>query len=80
MFLGPDTYRFADLIAAEIGRAPVNRLLDLGAGAGVGGILAARYAPGATVFLSDVNPLALELAGASACRPVGWRPRRRGWI
>lgn len=42
VFLGPDTYRFADLIAAEIGRAPVNRLLDLGAGAGVGGILAAR--------------------------------------
>lgn len=66
VFLGPDTYRFADLIAAEIGRAPVNRLLDLGAGAGVGGILAARYAPGARVFLSDINPLALELAGANA--------------
>jgi tRNA1(Val) A37 N6-methylase TrmN6 len=66
VFLGPDSYRFADLIAAEIGKGPIATILDVGAGAGVGGLVAERHAPGARVYLSDTNPAALELARANA--------------
>ncbi|AYV47530.1 methyltransferase [Caulobacter flavus] len=67
VFLGPDSYRFADLIAAELSTsAKVETLLDVGAGAGVGGLVAQRYAPGAKVHLSDVNPKALALARINA--------------
>ena len=67
VFLGPDSYRFADLIAAELKTGgPVTTILDVGAGAGVGGLVAALYAPGATVRLSDINPRALDLARVNA--------------
>jgi SAM-dependent methyltransferase len=66
VFLGPDSYRFADLIAVEIGQRPIETVLDVGAGAGVGGLVAERYAPGAKVYLRDINPAALELARANA--------------
>lgn len=67
VFLGPDSYRFADLVAAELRQGPaVSSILDIGAGAGVGGIVADRYAPGAAITLSDVNPHALTLAAANA--------------
>jgi methylase of polypeptide subunit release factors len=66
VFLGPDSYRFADLIAAEIGRGPAATIFDVGAGAGVGGLVAERHAPGAKVYLGDTNPAALELARANA--------------
>jgi hypothetical protein len=67
VFLGPDSYRFADLIAAELASGgPVGTILDLGAGAGVGGLVAERYAPGARVILSDINPKALDLARINA--------------
>ncbi len=65
VFLGPDSYRFADLVAAEISPT-VRSVLDIGAGAGVGGLVAARYAPAAAVTLTDVNPRALALAAANA--------------
>lgn len=42
------------------------RILDYGAGAGVGGIIAARFAPGAHLTLADVNPKALFLASINA--------------
>ncbi|WP_375427538.1 methyltransferase [uncultured Sphingomonas sp.] len=67
VFLGPDSHRFAELIGAEMGRPRSGgRILDYGAGAGVGGITAARAAPGATLTLADVNPAALRLAGINA--------------
>lgn len=66
VFVGPDSYRFADLVRARIGDAPVRSILDIGTGAGVGAILAATLAPGARVHATDVNPAALALARANA--------------
>jgi methylase of polypeptide subunit release factors len=67
VFFGPDTYRFAAFIAAELPRlGPVRRIVDIGAGSGAGGIIAAGLAPGARVTFTDVNPEALHLAGANA--------------
>ena len=68
VFLGPDTYRFADFLAAELAAAPARRsVTDIGAGAGVGGVIAALASPGAAVRLTDVNPRALHLAKVNAC-------------
>ncbi|HEX8445454.1 MAG TPA: methyltransferase [Sphingomonas sp.] len=67
VFLGPDSYRFADLIMADSGTLPAGaRILDYGAGAGVGGIVAARHQPDARLTLADINPRALFLASINA--------------
>lgn len=67
VFLGPDSYRFADLILARMGELkPGARILDYAAGAGVGGITAARAAPGSRLTQADVNARALRLAGVNA--------------
>lgn len=67
VFLGPDTIRFADFILAELdGAPPVRRLVDIGAGAGVGGIIAARAMPGAQAELVDINARALSHARVNA--------------
>ncbi|RHW16457.1 SAM-dependent methyltransferase [Sphingomonas gilva] len=67
VFLGPDSYRFAELILARMGSLPDGaRILDYGAGAGVGGIVAARTQPGSTLTIADINPDALFLAGINA--------------
>lgn len=67
VFLGPDTYRFADFIVRELeGAGPVRRILDVGAGAGVGGVIAAGERPGARLLLTDVNASALRLARVNA--------------
>lgn len=69
VFFGPDSYRFADLIAVELTRNPcpaAARILDVGAGAGVGAIVAALACPNATVLATDVNPHALALARINA--------------
>jgi methylase of polypeptide subunit release factors len=67
VFFGPDTYRFAAMLEAELPRLqPVRRLVDLGAGSGAGAIVAARRLPGARATLVDVNPAALALAAANA--------------
>lgn len=71
VFFGPDSYRFADFIRAELGAelgegARVGALVDIGAGSGVGAIVAAGCAPGARVVMSDVNPAALRLARVNA--------------
>jgi methylase of polypeptide subunit release factors len=67
VFLGPDSYRFADLIVARMGELDAAaRILDYGAGAGVGGITAALGQPGAKLTLADVNPKALFLASINA--------------
>ena len=67
VFLGPDSYRFADFVRAELPRAgQPKRMVDLGAGGGVGGILAAPFVPGARITLLDTNPEALRLAAINA--------------
>lgn len=69
VFFGPDSYRFADLIAAELGENPPGshaRITDIGGGAGVGAIVAAKLCPGTTVIATDINPKALRLARINA--------------
>jgi len=67
VFFGPDSYRFADLIDAELRACPAGaRIVDIGTGSGVGGIIAARACPGARVHLTDVNPAALRFARINA--------------
>jgi methylase of polypeptide subunit release factors len=67
VFLGPDTYRFADFVRDELARVPdVRRLVDIGAGAGVGAITAASLVPGARLTLLDINAGALRIAGVNA--------------
>ena len=67
VFFGPDSYRFASFLKAELADAPGGGLLvDLGAGAGVGGVVAARSARPAQVVLTDINPRALELCRVNA--------------
>ncbi len=81
VFFGPDTYRFARFVRQELqawvrgisarGRPkkPV-RILDVGCGSGVGGIVAARCLEAAsipfTVTMNDINPLALQYTAANA--------------
>lgn len=69
VFFGPDSYRFADLIAAELAHYPLPagaHIVDIGAGAGVGGIIARLASGDARVTLTDVNPNALRLARINA--------------
>lgn len=69
VFFGPDSYRFADLIVAELSRSPLPpgaRVVDMGAGAGVGGIVAALANPGVHLTLTDLNPKALRVARINA--------------
>jgi methylase of polypeptide subunit release factors len=67
VFLGPDSYRFAAFLRAEIPKLPpVRCLADIGAGAGIGAIAAAPLLPGARLVLADVNPVALRFARINA--------------
>lgn len=67
VFFGPDSYRFVDFVRSELPRASgAKRLADMGAGAGVGGILAAPLLPSARITLIDANPKALRLAAINA--------------
>lgn len=67
VFLGPDSHRFGDYILRNVEGLPVKpRILDYGAGAGVGGITAATHLQGASLTLADINPKALALAAANA--------------
>lgn len=69
VFFGPDSYRFADLIRAELTARPPKahaRIVDIGTGAGVGAIVAARARPDASLYMTDVNPAALRLARINA--------------
>ncbi|WP_440977837.1 methyltransferase [Sphingomonas pseudosanguinis] len=65
VFLGPDSYRFAKLIIGRMDTG-ARHILDYGAGAGVGGIVAARVARGSHLTLADINPRALFLASINA--------------
>lgn len=68
VFLGPDTYRFAEFLRVELAGADLGhaRVFDVGAGAGVGGIHAAALTGARDVVLSDVNPDALRFAAINA--------------
>ena len=70
VFFGPDTYRFASLIENELAVQPLTsgaRILDIGCGAGPGGISAALASIGSPrLVLADINPKALRFAGANA--------------
>lgn len=66
VFLGPDSYRFVDFVRAELSGKGVRRLVDVGAGSGIGGLTAAGLLPGAQVTLLDTNPAALRLAAVNA--------------
>ncbi|HEY0115171.1 MAG TPA: class I SAM-dependent methyltransferase [Allosphingosinicella sp.] len=66
VFLGPDTLRFVDFIEAELGGIRAERLVDIGTGAGVGGILAAGFSGASRVELADINPRALRKARVNA--------------
>jgi methylase of polypeptide subunit release factors len=67
VFFGPDSYRFARLIAAELERLPAPaRVLDIGTGSGVGAIVAGRAYPGARLVGTDINPRALRFAAVNA--------------
>ena len=75
VFFGPDTYRFASAIKAGLaprrsGTAartrPITRAVDIGCGAGPGGILVARAAPDAEVLMVDINDQALRYARINA--------------
>ncbi|WP_426266967.1 methyltransferase [Sphingomonas sp. LHG3443-2] len=67
VFFGPDTYRFARFVEASAEDLdPPRHLVDLGAGAGPGGISAAGLLEPDAVSLVDINPRALALACANA--------------
>ncbi|HEX2558573.1 methyltransferase [Phenylobacterium sp.] len=65
VFLGPDSYRFADFIERELPKA-ARRIVDVGGGGGVGAIVASGLAPGADLTITDINPTALRLARINA--------------
>lgn len=69
VFFGPDTYRFASLIENEMAVQPLlpgARILDIGCGAGPGGISAALATIGSPhLTLADINPTALIFAQAN---------------
>jgi methylase of polypeptide subunit release factors len=76
VFFGPDSYRFADFIRAELDLRPpppAARMADIGTGAGVAAALLACDYPGAEVIATDPNfnalrfaRLNIEAAGVSA--------------
>jgi len=69
VFFGPDSYRFAALIARELRRFPERpgaRLVDIGTGAGVGAIAAARCCPAVEIVMTDINPAAIRFARLNA--------------
>lgn len=69
VFFGPDSYRFADLIARELHAEPVQtdaHIVDIGTGAGVGAIVASQCSPQARVTMTDINSQALRLARINA--------------
>lgn len=72
VFFGPDSYRFARFLTDKLGLSnEVRVLVDLGAGSGVGAVVAARQLSPAQVILTDISPRALDFARLNlACAGV----------
>jgi methylase of polypeptide subunit release factors len=67
VFFGPDTYRFVRFVSASLPNlSPPRWIVDMGAGSGAGGIVAAGLAPDARLTLIDINPAVVRLARANA--------------
>lgn len=67
IFFGPDTYRFVRFVEAELALIPaVRHIVDIGTGAGAGGIIAKARRPEALLTLADANPAALRVARLNA--------------
>jgi methylase of polypeptide subunit release factors len=67
VFFGPDSYRFADFLKRELPRFnPRTHIVDIGAGSGVGGIIASRLIEDANISFTDINPLARDYVQANA--------------
>jgi methylase of polypeptide subunit release factors len=72
VFCGPDTYRFAALVKRQLEHDPnVARIVDVGCGAGAGGLLACRWLLNGTGSMPrlvgiDINARAVEMARVNA--------------
>ena len=67
VFFGPDSYRFASFLKAEAPRLqPRRHAVDIGTGAGVGGVVLSRLLPGARITLTDINEQAIRFARINA--------------
>lgn len=69
VFLGPDSYRFADVIRRELREASLpagSVIVDIGTGAGVGAVVAAGLVDDPIVVGTDLNSQALALAAINA--------------
>ncbi len=66
VFFGPDTYRFIRSAAALLPAIPYRRAVDLGCGSGAGGLELAGRFDVSELWLTDINPVALELAAVNA--------------
>lgn len=75
VFFGPDTYRFCAFVARHAPRA--RYVVDVGAGTGAGGIIAAEAISAERLVLTDVNPRALAFAEINA-RLAGVSAELRG--
>ncbi|MBX9745379.1 MAG: methyltransferase [Hyphomonadaceae bacterium] len=66
VFFGPDSYRFANFLSETLpSLGPRRHVVDVGAGTGVGALMAQRTLPEPRLTLADINPLALEMARAN---------------
>ena len=66
VFFGPDSYRFARFVLAELGARPAAGIVDVGAGAGAGAIAALSEGCAKRALLGDINPHALRFARVNA--------------
>lgn len=69
VFFGPDTYRFASFLRANLHSTPHQyalRCADVGCGTGAGAVVAAHHLRVSNWLLTDINPEALRLAAVNA--------------